>query len=306
MKDPYKLLGVARDASQEEIRTAYRKLAKEHHPDLNPGNSKAEERFKSVASAYELLSDPDKRGRFDRGEIDASGRERAPHASYRQHADGQHGKRYDRTGPHGGSWSSEDFEDIFGSVFNGGRQGDMPHRGSDEHFTLKTEFLDAVNGATRRLTLPDGRALDVTIPPGTVDGQILRLRGQGGPGWKGGPAGDALIEVHVAPHPHFVRDGRSIRMDLPVSLNEAVLGGHVEVETPSGPVRVRIPPHSDSGTKLRLRGKGVPAHGGHDAGDLHITLRVVIGASDAALEDFLKSWKPDQVKDPRQSMDAGS
>lgn len=305
MKDPYKSLGVARDATQEDIRAAYRKLAKEHHPDLNPGNSKAEERFKSIASAYELLNDPEKRGRFDRGEIDASGQERAPHPSYREHADGQYGSRYDRSGPQSGSWTSEDLGDIFGSMFNGERRSDTPQRGLDEHFTLTTEFLDAVNGATRRLTLPDGRVLDVNIPPGTSEGQVLRLRGQGGAGWKGGPAGDALIQVHVAPHRHFVRDGRSIRMDLPVSLNEAVLGGHVEVVTPSGPVRVRIPPRSDSGTKLRLRGKGVPAYGGHDAGDLHVTLKVVIGPPDPALEDFLKSWKPDRATNPRQGMGDG-
>lgn len=306
MKDPYELLGVARDASPEQIRTAYRKLAKEHHPDLNPGNKKAEERFKSVASAYELLSDEKKRARFDRGEIDAAGQEKEPRPSYRDYADGTAGRRYERTTSAGG-WSPDDLGDIFGSMFNEGRgYGDAPLRGRDEHYTLTTEFLDAVNGATRRLTLPDGRTLDVIIPPGTNDRQTLRLRGQGGAGWKGGPSGDVLIQVHVAPHQHFERDGRNIRLSVPVSLSEAVLGAHIDVPTPSGSVRMRVPQHSDSGTKLRLRGKGVPAHGGHEAGDLLITLRVVIGASDPALEDFLRNWKPERAANPRQTMEAAS
>ncbi|MGE4063213.1 MAG: DnaJ C-terminal domain-containing protein [Rhodospirillaceae bacterium] len=307
MKDPYQLLGVARDATQEQIRAAYRKLAKEHHPDLNPGNKKAEDRFKAIASAYELLSDEQKRGRFDRGEIDASGQETAPRHSYRDYADGAAGHRYDRTASNAGGWTSEDLGDIFGSMFNEGRGfGDAPLRGRDEHYTLATGFLDAINGATRRLTLPDGRTLDVDIPAGTNDRQVLRLRGQGGAGWKGGAPGDALIQIHVSPHPHFERDGRNIRLEVPISLPEAVLGAHIDVLTPSGPVRMRVPPQSDSGTKLRLRGKGVPAHGGHDAGDLHVTLRVVLGAPDAALEEFCRNWKPERARNPRQAMDASS
>jgi DnaJ-class molecular chaperone len=307
LKDPYKLLGISRDASQEDIRAAYRKLAKEHHPDLNPGNTKAEERFKAVAAAYELLSDAEKRGRFDRGEIDASGQEKAPRHSYRSYADGEAGRRYERSGPETGGWTAEDLSDIFGSMFNDAqRHGNASQRGADQHYTLKTDFLDAINGATRRLTLPDGRTLDVNIPPGTADGQTLRLRGQGGAGLNGGPAGDALIQVQVAPHRHFVRDGRNILLEVPVSLSEAVLGGHVAVMTPGGSVRLRIPAHSDSGTKLRLRGKGVPAHGNHAAGDLHVTLRVVIGSPDAALEEFLRSWKPEHATNPRQAMESGT
>lgn len=307
MKDPYELLGVARDASQEQIRTAYRKLAKEHHPDLNPGNKKAEDRFKAVASAYELLSDEEKRARFDRGEIDAAGQEKAPRHSYRDYADGTAGRRYERTTSKSGGWAPEDLGDIFGSMFTEGRAyGDAPHRGRDEHYTLTTEFLDAINGATRRLTLPDGRTLDVSIPPGTNDRQTLRLRGQGGAGWNGGPSGDALIQVHVTPHQYFQRNGRNISLEVPVSLPEAVLGAHIDVTTPSGAVRLRVPPHSDSGTKLRLRGKGVPAHSGHEAGDLHVTLRVAIGAADAALEEFLRNWKPEDAVNPRHAMEVSS
>jgi len=305
LDDPYKTLGVAQDASQNDIRRAYRKLAKKHHPDLNPGNVKSEEIFKRVSSANELLSDPEKRGQFDRGEIDAAGHECAPEPSYRHHAEGDPGRRYSHTGEQPGGWSDEDFGDIFQSIFNGQRSSaaPMPARGSDEHFTLTTDFLDAVNGATRRLTLPDGRVLDVKIPPGTSEGQILRLHEQGGMGVGGTPRGDALIEIHVNPHRFFVRDGQDIRLELPVSLSEAVLGGQIEVPTPAGPVRMRITPGSDSGTEFRLRGRGVPAHGGLTAGQLYAKLRVVLGPPDAALEEFLRNWKPEHSNAPRQAME---
>ncbi len=305
MEDPYKTLGVAKDATPAQIRSAYRKLAKQHHPDLNPGNAKAEALFKSVSAANDLLSDADRRGRFDRGEIDASGQPQAPRSTYREHADGDAGRRYGRGDQYEGGWHEDDFADIFGSAFGGGSRGgrDTPTRGRDEHFTLETDFLSAVNGATKRLNLPDGRALDATIPAGTSDGQVLRLRGQGGAGRNGGPNGDALIELHVAPHAFFERDGQTIRMQLPVTLAEAVLGGSVSAPTPGGSVQLRIPPHSDSGSELRLRGRGVPKNGAHAAGDLYVRLRVMVGPPDAALEAFLQSWKPEQPFDPRQSME---
>lgn len=306
MQDPYTTLGVARDASEADIRRAYRKLAKQHHPDLNPGNAEAEERFKAVSAANELLSDPDKRARFDRGEIDASGQERAPEPSYRHYAEAETGRRYGSAGPQPGGWSDEDLSDLFGPMFDGDRRpgATAPRRGHDAHYTLTIGFLDAVNGATRRLTLPDGSTLDVKIPHGTSEGQMLRLRGKGSPGRNGGPDGDALIEIQVSPHPYFERDGQDLRMELPVTLQEAVLGGPVEVPTPGGPVRMRIPPHSDTGTELRLRGRGVPAHGGQAAGDLYARLRVVLGKPDAALEEFLRSWKPEAAENPRRAMEA--
>lgn len=307
LDDPYTTLGIERTASQDDIRRAYRKLAKQHHPDLNPGNTKAEERFKTISAANEILSDPDKRGKFDRGEIDAGGQEQAPHPAYRDYAEAEPGRRYGRAGAAPGGWSAEDLGDIFGGMFNE-RRGSADHalRGEDERFTLNTSFLDAVLGATPRLNLPDGRTLDVKIPPCTMDGQTLRLRNQGGAGWNGGPAGDALIEIRVAPHPYFRRDGQDIRLDLPVTVQEALIGGPVEVATPGGTVRMRVPPGSDTGTELRLRGRGVPAHGDRPAGDFYATLRVVIGKPDPALEAFMRDWKPEHPANPRRAMETGA
>lgn len=304
LDDPYKTLGIARSATADDIRKAYRKLAKEHHPDLNPGNTPAEERFKKVSSANELLSDPEKRGRFDRGEIDAGGQEQARGPSYRDYADNEAGRRYSRGGPDAAEWNSEDISDMFGSMFGTARaRGDGRMRGRDEHYSLTTDFLDAVNGATRRLTLPDGRTLDVKIPVGTIAGQVLRLRGQGGAGQSGGQAGDALITVQINPHSHFERSGNDIRLILPVTISEAVLGGPVQVPTPQGPVKMQIPPHSDSGTELRLRGRGVPAHGGQAAGNLYAKLNIVIGTPDPALEEFLTKWMPQSPTNPRKVME---
>ncbi|MDR3372408.1 MAG: DnaJ C-terminal domain-containing protein [Ancalomicrobiaceae bacterium] len=303
MDDPYKTLGVARDASEDVIHRAYLKLAKLHHPDLNPGNAAAEARFKAISAANTLLSDAETRGKFDRGEIDASGQERRPQPNYRDFADSETGRRYSRSGSDAGNWGSGTFDDMFGSMFHepdsGRRMG-----GQDHLFSVTVDFLNAVNGTTRRLSLPGGADFDVKIPAGTDDGQVLRLRGKGGKGLNGGAPGDALIEVHVAPHAVFHRDGPDIRLDLPVSFAEAVLGGHVDVPTPAGPVRMKVPPHSDTGTKLRLRGRGVPTHGGRPAGDLIATLTLVVGPTDAALEAFLRNWAPDHPANPRQSMEA--
>ncbi|PZQ15781.1 MAG: molecular chaperone DnaJ [Ancylobacter novellus] len=294
-QDPYETLGVPRSATQDDIRKAFRALAKKHHPDLNPGDSAAEEKFKAASAANELLSDPETRARFDRGEIDASGQERAPPGGYRTHAEGSAGRRYARGGgPDGEAWSEDDLQDIFGSMFGEGRRArsEFKARGQDDQYSLTVSFLDAVNGATRRITLPDGGTLDVRIPVGTEDGRTLRLRGKGGEGWNGGPPGDALITISVEPHPTFTRDGRDIRMELPVGIRDAVLGGRVEAPTPGGTVRLRVPPASDGGTELRLKGRGVPAHGDVPAGDLYVTLRIRIGKPDAALEQFLRGWEP--------------
>jgi DnaJ-class molecular chaperone len=301
--DPYKTLGVARDASEDVIHRAYLKLAKQHHPDLNPGNAAAEARFKAISAANTLLSDPETRGKFDRGEIDASGQERRAQPNYRDFADAETGRRYSRSGANPRSWSGETFDDMFGSMFHE-PDGASRMGGQDHLFSVTIDFLEAVNGTTKRLGLPDEGNFDVKIPPGTDDGQVLRLRGKGGKGLNGGAAGDALIEVHVAPHAVFHRDGQDIRLDLPVSFAEVVLGAQVDVPTPAGPVRMRVPPHSDTGSKLRLRGRGVPAHGRRSAGDLIATLRLMVGPTDAALEAFLRDWAPDHPANPRQSMEA--
>ncbi|MCK8787591.1 J domain-containing protein [Roseomonas sp. NAR14] len=321
-EDPYQTLGVARDADADTIRKAYRKLAKTLHPDLNPGDKAAEERFKNVTAAYDLLSDAEKRARFDRGEIDASGQEQAPRGYYRDHAEGMSGARYRRAGPRGGmgggpgaegfqggfqggfeDLSDADLGDIFGDYFRargGGSSG--PRRGQDNLYRLEVDFLDAVRGAKRRLTLPDGRDLDVNIPVGLTDGQVLRLRGQGSPGANGGPAGDAMIEVHIRPHRFFRREGNDIHLDLPVTYAEAVLGAKVSVPTPAGAVNMTVPPRSDTGKRLRLRGRGVPEHGGKPAGDLYVTLQLVLGEVDERLEEFLKGWAPAHETDPRAGM----
>ena len=310
--DPYQVLGVPRDADAAAIRRAYRAMAKKHHPDLNPGDKASESTFKSVAAAHDLLSDVEKRAAFDRGEIDADGQPRPERPQYRDFADGASGRRYRPAGaasghPAGG-WgaSEEELGDIFGSIF--GEQGRAasggygPVRGREELYGLTVSLLDVVNGATSRLTLPDGRTLDVRIPVGLEDGQTLRLRQQGSAGLNGGAAGDALIQIKVAPHPFFRRDGSDIRLELPVSLPEAVLGARIPVPTPAGPVTMTIPPASDSGATLRLRGRGVPKHGEQEAGDLYLTLRVVIGPPDAALEAFLRDWRPSHASDPRRAM----
>ncbi len=301
--DPYTILGVARDATPEQIRSAYRKLAKKHHPDLNPGNKTAEDTFKQVAAANDLLSDPEKRTRYDRGEIDATGAEKPP-PGYRQYAEAGPGARY-AYGDAGGGYGAENFEDIFANIFEQRAQARSGSaRGPDDRYVLQAEFLDAVSGATRRLTLPDGQTLDVKIPPGTADGDVLRLRGRGQKGRNAGPDGDALIEIRVGPHPFYRRDGQNIHMELPVSVREAVLGGQVNVPTPKGLVSMKLKPRVDTGTELRLRGRGVPAHGSAAAGDLYVKLRVVTGPVDDRLEAFMREWTQPEF-DPRAAMETG-
>ena len=302
MEDPYKILGVERTATEKEIRSAYRKLAKAHHPDLNPGKPEAAERFKIISAANALVSDPEKRARFDRGEIDATGAEKPPERPfYRDFHETPGGGKY-RSEP---QFDAEDFEGIFAQAFGQGGRGfggqgfgggrGFAGKGPDARYALTVDFLDAANGAVRRLNLPDGRTLDVTIPEGFQDGQVLRLKGQGMPGFGGGPAGDALIEVRVTPHPLFRRDGNDIVLDLPVTLKEAVLGAKVEVTTLKGLVTLTVPPHSTTGTRLRLKGRGIA--GGHQYVDLKVALPTV---EEPELAAFLESWTPRHPVDPRR------
>jgi DnaJ-class molecular chaperone len=293
MEDPYQILGVQRDDSEKAIQAAYRKLAKRYHPDLNPGKPEAAERFKAIASAYELLSDPVKRGRFDRGEIDAAGNEKPPEHPY--YRDVNSGGRYGG----GPNLSPEDLESLLGAAFaeQVGRRG-RSRRGSNAHYGLTVSFLDAANGAVRRLTLPDGRTLDVTIPAGLRDGHVLRLKGQGIPGAGGGPPGDALIEVGVSPHPYFRRVGNDVVLELPITLQEAVLGATVEVPTVKGKVRLTIPPHSGTGKRLRLAGRGIA--GGNQVVELKLVLP---SRHEPELSEFLKTWTPAHPFDPRKDME---
>lgn len=289
MKDPYQTLGVARGASADDIKKAYRKLAKKLHPDLNPGNKKIEQEFKEVSAAYDLLSDPEKRARFDRGEIDASGAERPGRGFYRSYAESGQGAKYRSADS---SFAEDIFSDLFGGAFGdrarsrGGARLNI--RGADVSYATTASFLEAALGTKKRLILTDGKTLDITIPPGTEDGQTLRLKGQGMPGM-GGPPGDAFIEVKVEPHPFFTREGNDIHLELPVTLPEAVLGASVTVPTIDGKVSLKIPPGSNTGKTLRLRGKGVRK--GASRGDQYVKLKVVLpDTPDAELTEFVERW----------------
>ena len=286
--DPYAALGVPRASSAEEIRKAYRKLAKELHPDVRPNDKASAERFKRVTAAFNLLTDENLRGRFDRGEIDADGNEQPqfqPGGGFGGFAGAGAGARAR------GGGRSDVFEDLFDGLFSrgGGSRGFGQQRGEDVRYRMDIDFLDAVNGGKRRVTMSDGRTLDLAIPAGLNSGQTLRLKGQGLPGAGGGPAGDALVEVKVSEHPVFRRDGDDIRMDFKITLAEAVEGGRVPVQTPSGPVTMSVPPGSSSGDLLKLRGKGVQTR--PNPCDLLVRLMIVLPRKDDPdLREFISKW----------------
>ncbi len=304
MKDPYEILTVDRNASGEDIKRAYRKLAKQLHPDLNPGDSAVEQKFKDVSQAYAILGDPEKRKRYDRGEIDAGGQETGWRGGfYRNHAEGRGGRKY----------STHEFrfehglDDIFSEFFGGRREGPaggrrtVRRRGADVSYDVSVGFLEAATGAKKRIALADGKTLDVTIPAGIEDQHTLRLKGQGMAGLGGAPAGDAYIKVAVEDHPAFSRQGLDIQLELPVSLAEAVAGGSVEVPTVQGKVAVKIPPGSNSGTTLRLKGRGVSDRKGGKTGDQFVKLKVMLPDElDQDFRDFVERWSAEHPYDPRR------
>lgn len=314
--DPYSELGVSRGANADELRKAFRKLAKKHHPDANPGDKGAEEKFKRISAAFDILGDPDKRAKFDKGEIDADGRETMRGFGGGQGYGGQGGPG---AGPYGAGargpfrsndasaeFEGVDINDILGQMFGGGGPGrgrgrgfgGPPPKGSDVRGRVEIDLEEAINGGKKRLAFSDGRTIEVTIPKGAADGQTLRLKGQGEPG-AGGP-GDALIEISIRPHPIYRREGDVLVMDLPISVPDAVLGGKVTAPTPDGNVALTVPKGSNSGQTLRLKGRGLPDSKGR-RGDLMARLIVTLpDKADPELEAFAEAWRANRPYTPRR------
>lgn len=303
MKDPYEVLGLSRGATQDDIKKAYRKLARTLHPDLNPGDRAAEDKFKQITAANDFLTDPVKKARYDSGEIDPTGAERRrAHRAY-----GNASKSGKSRFEFGG-----DVDEILAEMLrrkDKGRGGwwsapgdEGPRRGGDAKYSLRIGFAEAATGATKRISLPNGKSLDVRIPPGTEDGQTLRLRGQGHPG-AGGEAGDALVDIKVDAHPFFTRQDRDILIEVPVTLQEAVLGGKITVPTVDGRVTLTVPAGSNTGNVLRLKGKGVP---GKPSGDQLVKLKVMLPEKpDEDLSELVRQWAEKHPYDVRGKVGMG-
>jgi DnaJ-class molecular chaperone len=317
MRDPYEVLGLAKTASAAEIKSTYRRLAKKYHPDQSK-EAKAKEKFAEIGSAYEIVGDEKKRGAFDRGEIDAEGkprnqgfegfagagrrsRTRQGGGAGFQHFDFDFGGGDFNRGAAGGAGIDPDIlAELFGA--QGAARARTPRRGEDVAVAATVPLAMAATGGSARVTLPNGKTLDVAIPVGVEEGKQIRLRGQGQPGGGAAPNGDALVTIHYAPHPLFKVEGRDLRLDLPITLYEAVLGGKVRAPTLSGEVELAIPPGASSGRTLRLRGKGLPAGDGRH-GDLLATLRIVLPSdSDPELAGLMQRWRDEKSYDPREAM----
>ena len=312
--DPYKILGVSKTASEAEIKKAFRSLAKKHHPDAHPGDAKAKARFQEISAAYDVIGDKEKRAKFDAGEIDAAGNPRG--FDPRAYSQGARGNPFGFGGGGNTGAGGRDFhfswgqgeeqpgfsaEDIFADILGGRRAGSRQPRaarGEDFQIAVTVSFAEAIQGGTRRVSLQNGEQIDVKIPQGLRDGQQIRVKGRGGAGRNGGPNGDILIQAQVAPHPFITRDGNDLKMDLPVTLKEAVEGAKVPVPALGGTVNLSVPPGSNTGTVLRLKGKGVP---GANPGDLYVRLVVTLpDKPDEALKSFVEGWRTHY--DPRAKM----
>lgn len=298
MSNPYETLGVNKNASQDEIKKAYRRLARKLHPDLNPGDKAGEERFKDVNTAYQLLGDEKQRARYDAGEIDETGTERPQQRYYRDYA-GSGADHYSNDAGFADFADFGDGDDPFADMLRQAARQRANRRGQDLHYRLPISLAESISGGTRRLTLPTGGTLDVNIPAGVVDGQVMRLKAKGAPGAGQGGPGDALIEVEVAPDPRFTRDGDDLTIELPVSLREAVLGGRIRVPTPTGEVEMAVPAGASSGTRLRLKGMGMPRRSG-GRGDAFVKLLIALPKPpDAELTAFVSDWDAGKAHDPR-------
>ncbi len=330
MRDPYEVLGVSKSASAQDIKSAFRKLAKKLHPDANKHDKDAASKFAELNAAYEIVGDADKRKAFDNGEIDAEGKPRFqgfegfgagahPGAGFGREGNfetytwGPEGMH--RSGGQGGG-NFGGFEDILKEAFAGRARAGRGRRrgghefeaddfgggqGADISASLTITLPEAAHGVTKRVELPNGKEVEVKIPAGLAEGQQIRLRGQGQPGFGGGKAGDLLISVSVAPHPVFERDGNDLRMDLPITLYEAVLGGKVRVPTLGNAVELNLPAGTNSGRTFRLKGKGFPAKSG--AGDLMATVRIMLPeGADPDLEALMKTWRESKPYDPRNGL----
>jgi len=320
MRDPYEVLGVPRSATAAAIKSAYRKLAKKHHPDSNKGDPKAAERFSEINSANEIIGDEDKRKQFDRGEIDAEGKPRfqgfpgggGPRG---RAGAGPGGFEYSFRGGAGPGQGAGAFEDILNSMFGGGMRGARPGAGGGAQFDFDTGGIgldldvnvamsvsleESVKGGEKRVRLPNGKELNVKIPAGVAEGQQIRLRGQGETA-QGHPPGDLLISISIAPHPFFKIDGTDLRIDLPVTLYEAVLGAKVRVPTLGNAVELSVPKNTSSGRTFRLKGKGLPKSGG--TGDLFVTVRIMLpDGNDAELEALMEKWRDQHPYNPRSGL----
>ena len=308
MRNPYEVLGVSKSASAAEIKSAFRKLAKTYHPDQSK-EPRAKERFSEIGSAYEILGDATKRAAFDRGEIDADGKPRAP--QFEGFGRGRHPGAGAGPGGFGFEWAPGGFsagsgtidQDILSELFGGGRRGrarPQAGKGEDVSVSIAVPLATIASGGSVRVALPTGRTLDVTVPAGIEDGKSIRLRGQGHAGVHGGPAGDVIVTVRYAPHPTFRVEGRDLRVDLPVTLYDAVLGGKVRVPTLTGEVELAVAPGASGGRVMRLRGKGLPAADGGGVGDLLATVRIVLpNGDDRELTELMRAWRDRKPYDPR-------